>query len=145
MPGPRGRTFPYHMTPSDPLGLVFTHYDYLSTFDNDIIEQTLSEAANKINQEIASNPALVNQTSDNGWTYEHNLPDESEDYYQLSIGPGIGQHDSAMTYGDARTVIALLTTWATQWRAVETDFEIWAWPGTGRQRRLGYGMLLSIF
>ncbi|KAL8718377.1 MAG: hypothetical protein Q9225_004479 [Loekoesia sp. 1 TL-2023] len=62
MPGP---TFPYRITPDKPLGLIFTHYDYLSTFDNDIIEQTFTEAAHQIDQEIAHNPVLANQTIDN--------------------------------------------------------------------------------
>ncbi|KAL8776217.1 MAG: hypothetical protein Q9213_008353 [Squamulea squamosa] len=63
MPGP---TFPYRMTPNEPLGLIFTHYDYLSTFDNDIIEQTFTEAARQVDQEISHNPVLANQTVDLG-------------------------------------------------------------------------------
>ncbi|KAI4282428.1 MAG: hypothetical protein L6R38_002930 [Xanthoria sp. 2 TBL-2021] len=108
------------MTPDKPLGLIFTHYDYLSTFDNNIIEQTLVEAAHQINQEIAPTPALANQTLDLKWTSEHHLQDESEDYYWLSLHPDV----PAMTYGDIPSVIAVFATRATQYRTVETYFEI---------------------
>ncbi len=135
-----GRTIPYHMTPDKPLGLIFNHYDYGSTFDNDDIEQTLVGAAQQIDEEIAPNPTLANQTLDRGWSYEGNPLHESEDYYSLSIHPNV----AVMTYGDIPTVIAVLATWATQYRTVETDFEIWTRPGTGEQRRLGFGMLLLI-
>ncbi|KAL8916864.1 MAG: hypothetical protein Q9208_008296 [Pyrenodesmia sp. 3 TL-2023] len=133
-------TFPYHMTPDKPLGLLFNHYDYLSTFDNDIIEQVFVEAANKINQEIAPNPALANETLNIGWGYDHPPQDQSEDYYSLHLSPDI----PAMTYGDIPIVIATLAAWATQYRTVETDFEIWARPGTEKQKKLGIGMLLLI-
>ncbi|KAL8756902.1 MAG: hypothetical protein Q9184_004352 [Pyrenodesmia sp. 2 TL-2023] len=129
------------MTPDQPLGLVSRHYTYISTFDNDIIEQTFVEAAHQISQEIATNPALANQSLDHGWTYEHRLPDGSEDSYWLNLHPEV----AAMTYGDVPAVVAVLATWATQWRTVETDFEIWAQPETGEQRRLGSGQLLFVF
>ena len=135
-----GRTFSYHMTPDKPLGLIFNHYDYGSTFDNDDIEQTLVGAAQQIDEEIAPNPTLANQTLNRGWSYEGNPLHESEDYYSLSHHPNV----AVMTYGDIPTVIAVLATWATQYRTVETDFEIWTRPGTGEQRRLGFGMLLLI-
>ncbi|KAL8855378.1 MAG: hypothetical protein Q9178_007975 [Gyalolechia marmorata] len=135
-----GRTFPYHMTPDKLLGLIFTHYDYGSTFDNEDIEQALVGAAHQIDQEITDNPTLANQTLDLDWAYEHNPLHKSEDYYYLTLQPNV----AAMTYGDIPTVIAVLATWATQYRTVETDFEIWTRPGTGEQRRLGFGMLLFI-
>ena len=139
MPPP---TFLYHMTPNEPLGLIFNHYDYLSTFDNDVIQQTFAEAAHEIEQEITRNPALVNQTLDDGWMYDHPLPDEPEDSYWLNIGK-FGP--PRPTYGDVPGIVALLATWATQYRTVETDFEIWARPGTEQQRGLGEGSLLLVF
>ncbi|KAI4176464.1 MAG: hypothetical protein LQ343_001000 [Gyalolechia ehrenbergii] len=135
-----GQTFPYHMTPDKPLGLIFNHYDYLSTFDNYDILQTLVGAAHEIDQEIAPNPTLANQTLDHGWSYEHDPIGQTEDYYYISLHP----YGAAMTYGDVPTVIAVLATWATQYRTVETDFEIWSQPGTGEQRRLGHGNLLLV-
>ncbi|KAL8954003.1 MAG: hypothetical protein Q9222_000164 [Ikaeria aurantiellina] len=121
-----GQTFPYHMTPNSPLGLVFAHYDYASTFDNDIIERTFMEAAHQIDQELADDPILANQTLDLEWFYQHPDPDEPENHYWLSIQPNI----PAMAYRDIPLITAVLATWATQWRTVETDFQIWAQPGT---------------
>ena len=141
LPKMPGQTFPYRMTPNEPLGLIFNHYDYGVTFDNDIIEQTFIEAAHEINREIAQSPSLANQTMDVGWAYDHDLPDGSEDYYQLSLHPDL----QTMKYQDIPILIAVLATWARQYRTVETDFEIWARPGTRQQRRLGYGMLLLIY
>ncbi len=132
-----GSTFPHHMTSEWPVGLIFKHYDYLHTFDNHLVEETLSLAAGEINQDIADDPALRNQTMALRWAYEYNPLDLSEDYFSLSLHPDF----PAMTYGDIPIVIAALATWSTQYRTVETDFDIWAWPGTREQRMLGVGSL----
>ncbi|KAI4172282.1 MAG: hypothetical protein LQ346_008634 [Caloplaca aetnensis] len=134
-------SFPYHMTADKPFGLIFTNYNYLDTFDNDIIEETFVEATHKINREIASNPALANETLNGQWDYDHPRPEEPEDYYWLTLNPDV---PAMMTYGDIPTVLAVLSAWATQYRTVETDFEIWVRPGTGEQRRLGSGFLILV-
>ncbi|KAL6716095.1 hypothetical protein ACLMJK_005661 [Lecanora helva] len=139
MPGPRWTTFPYHMTPSNPLGLIFNHYDYLSTFDNDIISLTFEEASLQINKTLSLSPALEHQPVPNGWHYSHQLPPEYEDSYSLGLG------GPTMTYGNVRDVVALLLLWANEWRTVETSFDIWAWPGTAQGRMLGSGSLLFVF
>lgn len=139
MPGGYGFIFPYHMTPDNSLGLVFNHYD-LSPLDNDVIEEALVEATNRYDREIAGDPTLANQTLDRQWQYDHNPHDQGEDYYTLFINPV----DPAMTYGDIPTLIAVLAEWATQYQTCKTDFHIYARPGTGEERRLGWGNILQI-
>ncbi|KAL8837309.1 MAG: hypothetical protein Q9170_002566 [Blastenia crenularia] len=139
MPGDRDATFPYHMDPDKPLGLIFTHYDYGSTFDNKDIEQLLAGARREYDRKVERDPALVNQTFD-GWQYDHNPLGQGEDYYTLFING----EDPAMTWGEIPNVIAELKDWTRAWRTVETDFQIWARPGTVEQRRLGWGSILFI-
>ncbi|KAL9054033.1 MAG: hypothetical protein Q9206_003698 [Seirophora lacunosa] len=141
MPGGRGGTFSYNMTPDKPFGLIFSHYDYLSTFDNDVIEQTFAEATDQIYRELAPDPALANQTVNVGWEYSHLIQGTDDDYYHLSLftdGP-------SMTYGDIPVLLAVLETWAREYRTVECDFEIFVRPGTEAQRRFGNGLLMFVF
>ncbi|KAL9010900.1 MAG: hypothetical protein Q9173_004206 [Seirophora scorigena] len=140
MPGGHGGTFSYHMTPDKPVGLIFSHYDYLSTFDNDVIEQTFGEAMHKIHQELAPDPTLANQTMNPEWSYTHPIQD-TDDSYWLSLM----SNAPLMTYGDIPVVLTVLETWAREYRTVETDFEIFAQPGTEQQRRLGHAFLLYVF
>lgn len=142
MPGPRWSTFPYHMTPNNPFGLVFNHYDYLDTFDNDVIQLTLEEAAHKIDEEISANPAVEHQLLPHGFDYSHPVPPEFEDAYWVNVGWWGG---STMTYGETRDLFALLRLWAHQWRTVGTSFEIWKWPGTVGQSMVGSGDLMFVF
>ena len=126
-------TFPYHMTRSR-LGLNFTNYEYnFSLLRNGIIEQTLKEATQKINSQLASNPDLANQAVDDDWVYV-----QEEHDYLLRFEPDIPE----MTYGDIPSIIPLLSTWAVQYTGVDCDFDIWAWPGTSAQRKLGIGHIL---
>lgn len=140
MPGGRGGTFSYHMTPDKPFGLIFSHYDYLSTFDNDVIEQTIAEATHQIHQELAPDPTLANQTVNLEWGYSHPIQD-TDDSYWLDIMPG----GAVMTYGDIPVILGVLETWATDYRTVETDFDIFMHPGTEQQRNVGHGFLLFVF
>ncbi|KAL8651244.1 MAG: hypothetical protein Q9226_004786 [Calogaya cf. arnoldii] len=139
MPGRAG--FRYHMTPDKPFGLIFTRYDYFETYDNDDVEQSLVRAENEIYRMFAPDPTLANQTC-NFWEFDDDLHPigEYEDFYSLSIEP----NGPAMTWNDVRTVVAVLATWAREYRAVKTEFQIWAQPGTGEQRFLGSGRLLLI-
>lgn len=134
-----GKTFPFYMSPDHPLGLIFDHYDYGSTFDNDDIQQLLTGAWHAIGNALAANPSLANEPC-HGWDYEHNPQGKGEDYYQLFLHPAMPE----MKYSDIPTIIGVLWDWAMEWRAVETDFEIWARSGTGEQRKLGFGNLLFI-
>ncbi len=126
-------TLPYHMT-SSRFGLVFCGYEFhYVALRNDFIEQTVIEAARKINQQLASNPNLANQALENQWVYVQ------EDYkYLLRFVP----EDMEMTYGDIPIVLAVVSTWARQYAGAECFFRIWAWPGTSARREIGLGHLL---
>ncbi|KAL8705364.1 MAG: hypothetical protein Q9201_001520 [Fulgogasparrea decipioides] len=116
-----------------PVGLIFSNYGYAhSSLSNDIIEQTLIEAAQKINHQLASKPTLANQALDDEWVHV-----QEEHGYLLRFVPDIPK----MTYGDIPTIIPVISTWATQYAGAECDFEIWARPGTSTQRKLGIGHL----
>ncbi|KAI4091900.1 MAG: hypothetical protein LQ344_003857 [Seirophora lacunosa] len=140
MPGGHGGTFSYNMTPDKPFGLIFSQYDYLSTFDNDVIEQTIAEATHQIYQELAPDPTLANQTVNQEWGYSHPIQD-TDDSYWLDIMP----NGPVMTYGDIPVLLGVLETWATDYRTVETDFAIFIHPGTEQQRQVGQGFLLFVF
>ena len=125
-------TLPYHMT-RGPLGLVFSNYEYnFSNLENDIIGQTLIEAAQKINSQLASNHTLAKQALAQKWVYV-----QQEHGYLLDFVPEIPK----MTYGDIPTIIPVMSKWATKYAGVDCDFEIWARPGTSTQQKLGVGHL----
>ncbi|KAL8941791.1 MAG: hypothetical protein Q9216_002029 [Gyalolechia sp. 2 TL-2023] len=135
MPGPFGATFSYHMTPSNHLGLVFAHYDYRYTIDNDLFEQIIVGATDQYYGQIAEDPTRANLTVVGGWYYDHPPHGESEEHYFLGIFP----MGAEMRYRDIPRVFALLEDWGTQYQAVDTDYNIYERPGSGEQRRLGYG------
>ncbi|KAL8847188.1 MAG: hypothetical protein Q9221_007750 [Calogaya cf. arnoldii] len=137
-----GRTgFRYHMTPDKPVGIFFTRYNYINTFDNDEVEQTLVRAENEIYRMFVSDPTLANQIC-NDWEFDDNLHPigEYEDFYTLFIEA----NGLVMAWNDVHIVVAALATWTREYRAVEIDFQMWAHPGTGEQRILGSGRLLLI-
>lgn len=128
-------TFAYHMTDGSRTGVNFTHYEYnFSKLRNDFIQQTLKEAAQKITQQLAKVPLLSNQAVSADWIYL-----QSAHQITVKFVPAV----PAMTYGDIRPTIALLSLWATQYKGSEVDFDIWAWPGTNRARKLGTGYILD--
>ncbi|KAI4172281.1 MAG: hypothetical protein LQ346_008633 [Caloplaca aetnensis] len=125
-------TLSYHMTRS-PIGLIFSNYEYFHfALRNQVIEQTVREAAQKINYQLVWNPDLAHQTLNDEWTYA-----QEEHGYLLRLVPDIPD----MTYGDIPIILAVISTWATQYAGVECDIEIWARPGTSAQRKLGIGQL----
>ncbi|KAL8707617.1 MAG: hypothetical protein Q9220_007404 [cf. Caloplaca sp. 1 TL-2023] len=116
-----------------PLGLIFTNYDYIHPLlPNTLIEQTLLEAARRINDQLNGNPSLANLALNDKWFYM-----QQKYEYLLILAPDKPE----LTYGDVPTIISVLSTWAMQYRGLECDFEIWARPGTGTQRKLGDGRL----
>ncbi|KAL8866417.1 MAG: hypothetical protein Q9174_006316, partial [Haloplaca sp. 1 TL-2023] len=140
MPGHFGSTFPYHMTPNDPLGLIFRNYEPSAFENNEVLEQAFAAAKLDYDGMIAGDATLANRTLDVGWDYEFNPDQKGEDYYQLFIHP----EDPAMRYRDIPLVIGLLAEWAREYRTCETDFDIFGWLETGERRRLGNGNVLFI-
>ncbi|KAL8708423.1 MAG: hypothetical protein Q9220_006713 [cf. Caloplaca sp. 1 TL-2023] len=133
LPEMRGQRMPYHMTHSS-MGLVFYDYDYRYTLgiEREVLEELIAQAAISVATSISHNPALANtriQQTETFWQHE-------DEGVALAIGPPMPE----ITWGELQSVFPLLSGWASEWKGIECDWEIWVWPGTpATTRKLGIG------
>ncbi|KAI4266570.1 MAG: hypothetical protein LQ337_008747 [Flavoplaca oasis] len=115
------------------LGLVFSAYDQLSTIDNPIVNQILTQAIAATSAALARDPTLSDRPLQEPVKWNHPV-----DGYALYIEPDIPN----LTHGNLFAMLHLLRSWARVYQAEECIFEIWAFPGTAQQKRLGEGILI---
>ena len=121
--------FPFHMTHST-IGLVFT-FAYPFILPNRNVEATIAGAASRIEQELSGNPGRAEEVLTDPFEY---LNDEYHLY--LYIGR---ENPPEITWGDLENMMPILAAWAEEYKTPECDFEVWRWPMTGRQKKLGVG------
>lgn len=127
--------FPYHMTEST-IGLIFKNYVFPLT--NSRVQALIVQAAHKVSKAVTQNPRLRDEVLTESAEHE----DEQQEIL-LAVIPSFS---GKMTWGDLEEVFPILAAWAEEYKTPECDFEIWAWPMTGRQRYLGLGhLVLSAF
>ncbi|KAI4260301.1 MAG: hypothetical protein L6R42_004123 [Xanthoria sp. 1 TBL-2021] len=120
MPGEKWDTtarFPFHMTASSSIGLVFTNYDHWDLIDNPFVNQILTIAIRAVGADLTRDPSLANRPVRDK---ELNWPLEDEEI-ALYMQPEI----PSLTYGNI--------------------FVIYSRPGTPQQKELGLGHFLPYF
>ncbi|KAL8882377.1 MAG: hypothetical protein Q9198_000614 [Flavoplaca austrocitrina] len=137
IPMPRGSgddpgTLPFHMDRTS-LGFVFSGYDYVSTISNPIVDQILNQAIAAISAALARDPTLSNRPLQKHVKWTHPV-----DGYSLYVDPEVPN----LTHGSLFAVLHLLRSWTRVYQAEECTFDIWAFPGTAQQKRLGEGIFI---
>ncbi|KAL8837325.1 MAG: hypothetical protein Q9176_005743 [Flavoplaca citrina] len=137
IPMPEGRggdpgILPFH-TDRTSLGLVFSAYDHISTISNSIVDQILTQAIATTSAALARDPTLSNRPLQEHVKWTHPV-----DGYALYIDPEVPN----LTHGSLFAVLHLLRSWTRVYQAEECTFDIWAFPGTAQQKRLGEGIFI---
>lgn len=136
MPGERGDRTAYlefHMTasPGSPMGLNFSDYDHKVLTPNHVIDELVAGAIKMLTRAITRNPTLPDQplTGLEYWVH----PGAAD--FSLFIEP----QKPTMVWGDVLILFRLLGLWSQHYLTEECNFQIWAWPATAIQTRLGTG------
>lgn len=140
MPGEKWDTtarFPFHMTASSSIGLVFTNYDHWDLIDNPFVNQILTIAIRAVGADLTRDPSLANRPVRDK---ELNWPLEDEEI-ALYMQPEI----PSLTYGNMYAVFHLLQVWAREYQTEKCSFVIYSRPGTPQQKELGLGHFLPYF
>ncbi|KAL8823334.1 MAG: hypothetical protein Q9191_005950 [Dirinaria sp. TL-2023a] len=125
--------FPYHMSGST-IGLVFLKYRYAFILPNRNVEAVIAGAASRVDEELAGHPGRAEEVLTAPFEY---LNDEYHLWLYIQDHP-----PSQMTWGDLEDAMPILAAWAQEFKTPECDFEIWRWPMTARQVRLGSGLFV---
>ena len=123
---------PFHMDRTS-LGFVFSAYDHMSTISNSIVDQILTQAIATTSAALTRDPTLAGRPLQEHVKWTHPV-----DGYSLYVDPEVPN----LTHGSLFAVLHLLRSWTRVYQAEECTFDIWAFPGTAQQKRLGEGIFI---
>ncbi|KAL8921099.1 MAG: hypothetical protein Q9172_004192 [Xanthocarpia lactea] len=128
-------TLSFHMDRTS-IGLVFAGYDHVSTISNPIVNEILTQAIATTSAALSRDPTLSDRPLQEYVKWTHPIAGCA-----LYVDPEIPN----LTHGGLFAVLHLLRNWVRVYQAEDCTFDIWAFPGTAQQRRLGGGYLLDPF
>lgn len=95
---------------------------------NQILQELIDQAELAVSAAIAHDPSLEHRPLHDDTKWVH--PAEEIVFYVEPQMPN-------MSFGDLDALVRLLGVWVREYRGVECDFQVWAWPGMGMQKKLG--------